>query len=118
MEFKVYHIMNKPIEPLHREAYTVEWKIRANELIADRPKATDTEAWQAINVQLDDLQQELQDKYPCTSRWNVESFKDLETLVSNYGTISFCMEDGKLVIYIMDLPEVQPVSPTFEFKEE
>ena len=114
MEFKVYHIMNKPIEPAHREAYAAEWRVRAHELIADKPKATDTEAWQAINVRLDDLQQELQDKYPCSSRWTIESLESLETLVSNYGTISFCMEDGKLVVYVMDLPETQAVQTKLE----
>ena len=109
MIFKVYHIMNKPIDPGHRDAYAAEWKVRANEFLADKPKSTDLEAWQNINTQLDDLQAELQAKYPCTTIWSIDSVGEIQNLINNYGTLSFCMEDGLPVIYVMDLSSTETV---------
>ena len=114
MEFKVYHVMNKPIDPGHREAYAAEWRARANDLLADKPKSSDLEAWQKINTQLDDLQLELQGKYPCTTQWKIDSLSEIETLMNNYGTLSFCIEDGRPVIYVMDLPSTETVKVNVE----
>lgn len=109
MKFKVVHIMNKPIEPLDREAFASEWRKATDTLLAEKPKSDDRDAWLAINDQLDALQESLNAKYPVQATWDVNSVEQLTGLVSIYGTLSLCIEDGNFIIYVMDLPESQVV---------
>ncbi len=109
MKFKVVHIMNKPIEPLDREAFASEWRKATDTLLTEKPKADDRDAWLAINDQLDELQARLGAKYPTEQTWDITAVEQLSDLVSTYGTLSICKEDDNFIIYVMDLPESQVV---------
>ena len=109
MEFTVFHVLNKPIELDDRVNYEVEWKIKASSLLENKPNSSDSEGWQKINTELDDLQLELRKKYPCKTTWIIDKLEDLDNLINIYGTLSFCKEDEKNIIYIMDVSETQKV---------
>lgn len=109
MKFKVVHIMNKPIEPLDREAFASEWRKATDTLLTEKPKADDRDAWLAINDQLDELQARLGAKYPTEQTWDITAVEQLGDLVATYGTLSICKEEDNFIIYVMDLPESQVV---------
>lgn len=104
MLFKVYHIANKPIELEHRDLFSKEWKEKSGQIMTVTPDREDIEAWRKLNDSLNVLEDELREKYPCKAEWNIESASDIQELVQQWGTLSFCVEDDAPVIYLMDLP--------------
>jgi hypothetical protein len=109
MLFKIYHVQNKPIDPIDRELFVDEWKKRSGKLLEVKPASGDDVAWKAISDELDIIEAELRLKYKCQDEWNIESLDELIHITKAYGTTSICIENEAPVIYIMDLPAQQKV---------
>jgi serine phosphatase RsbU (regulator of sigma subunit) len=103
MKIEMYHILQKPVEIEHRALAAKEWQELADELLKEKPKATEYEAWEKINKALDDKQDEIRLKYPWKKEIEIESLPELMSLIEHYGTISICKEENRTVFYVADV---------------
>ncbi len=98
----LYRSSGAPVETEHKETY-MEHLNKEMDRVEDtigKCKPDNAEMYaDAMNVVHDQLLEDFpiskQIQYPTTS-------KQLKTLCDEYGSIAFCMEDGKLTAYILD----------------
>jgi hypothetical protein len=105
MLFKVYHVLDKPIDLADRKAFFNEWKQKSVEILGEAPKKHETEKWREINDKLNTLEDELKNKYPTKKVWELDCAEAFMDIVKVFGTISICIENDEPVIYIMDVAD-------------
>lgn len=102
MKIKMYRSSGKPVLPAHEKLYTEDMNRIFDETEVEVGKFTQENA-KVFGEKLEAKTKELLGKYPnCIEVEYPTSQYRLKQMMKQYGSIAFCIEDGKTVCYVMD----------------
>tara|TARA_R110002126_G_scaffold202350_1_gene349807 strand:+ start:208 stop:507 length:300 start_codon:yes stop_codon:yes gene_type:complete len=98
----MYRASGSPINSEDSKLYHEELNAKMDEIEKTMGKCTAKNA-SSYQEMMEQIHRKLSSSYPNKKRIQCpESPKELETLCKDYGSVAFCVEDEKLVLYIMD----------------
>lgn len=100
MKFKVWHHQKKPINIIHRQQRLEDWKNFCEELLKEKP--TNEEGWKEVSLKMDEKEKELDEQYPITEDWEINSIGDLVDKVEEFGSLVVCKENNLTTLYLYD----------------
>jgi len=101
---KLFRASGQPIKEEHNELYHKELNSEMDRLEKLIGKCSGVNV-QSFKKSLDKIIKGLIDKYPNEKEISMPTtVKAMKEFTSQYGGVAFCVEDGKLVAYILDQP--------------
>jgi hypothetical protein len=102
MKIDLYRASGSPIKAEHNELYFKRLNEEMDKLEDTMGKCNADNAKQFQEV-MEVIHRDLTKSYPNKKRIQCPtSPKELKDLCKEYGSVAFCMEDDKLVLYILD----------------
>ena len=99
---KLFRVSGAPIDPRHQKKQLDGMNAAMDELEDKLGKCTQENA-EMFQKALTSVHEELAEEFPnCVNIKYPRAKRDMHTLCEKFGSMAFCLEDGKVVAYILD----------------
>jgi len=101
MKISITRLNGKPVDPDHVALFGEHFSKAFDDLTVNgRP--TDEPGWQALNNELDKVEDHLKELYPLEKTLSVTYLKDMDKIIEKYGPVSVYIDEHGMKLSILN----------------